>query len=346
METQVAESEFNQVWGKSDLGTAVMIFQDKTPEAIREKFDTHQWIVALKSASSESKIKKEAWQNIKTAKLTFAKAGEFFVDSFDNKRLKLLMLNVMCLSARTPHDINYCIGVLDDNDGRMPNLLERLSKADGLFTDWTAVFLNSKNTDVRKEAFSKAEKTEATFEEWETFDKECRRFFRESYCRSYLSQRFAEMRKRADTFRKKLAIYNAFNEEKSLIAEILKDMENTAEESSGLVWVYKRTNSESVKKKILTAQGSFQNWLNINQCADEDWLKELSLKRMKESAETFDQKATIWCRDPSEPGKKTACFNMIRMAENLAEAKLACHRAFGTSLETKARQKLKKIVLA
>ncbi len=343
MESQITKSGFSQVSGKSDLETAVMVFQDKIPEEDRKEFNIHEWIIVMQTASSKSKIKKEAWENIKrlAKELDFSKAKSIFEDN-KSVRINNLMLDMMSSLASSPVDISHCIDMLDDNDGRVPSLLEKLSKADGLFTDWTAVFLNSKNADVRKEAFAKAEKAEATFEQWETFDKECRK----AYCESYFSQRFAEMRKRADTFRKKLAVYNAFLEEKLLTAKILRDIENTAEKPSNLVWVYRRIESESVKKKILTAQDTFDNWLYVNQTCDEGWLKELSLKRMKEMAKSHYHWSVIWCRDLSEPGKKTACSNMISMAKDLAEAKLAWHRAKGTFLERKAQKRLKEIISA
>lgn len=347
MESQIAKSGFNQVREKSDFETAVMIFQDKIPEADRKEFNIQEWIIVMQTASPKSRIKKEAWENIErlAEELKFSEAKNIFTKKI-NLKIDSLMLDIMCLLASNPIEINYCINLLSKDNPARKALLERLSVTDGLFIDWTAVFLlNSDNTDVQREAFSKAKKTEATFEEWETFDKECRKAYRESYYKSYLSQRFAEMRKRADTFRKKFAVYNAFKDEKPLVAEILKDMENTAEKPSDLVWVYERTKSESVKKKILTAQDTFDNWLYVNQISDEDWLKELSLKRMKEMAESHYHWSVIWCRESSESGKIKAVSNMIKMSKDVSEAKLTYHRASGTSLEKKAREKLKEIVI-
>lgn len=347
MESQITESGFKQVRGKFDLEIAVMVFQDRIPEADRKEFNIQEWIIVMQAASSKSKIKKEAWENIErlAEELKFPEAKSIFEDNCGN-RIGILMLGLICFLSSSPIEINYCINRLSEDDSAIGALLERLSATDGLFIDWSAIFLNSENADVQKEAFSKAEKAEATFEEWQTFDRECSETYRGSYCESYLSQRFAEMRKRADTFRKKLAVYNVFKDEKPLVAEILKDMENTTEKPSDLVWIYERTKSESIKKKILTAQDTFDHWLYINQSYDEDWLKELSLKRMKEMAESHYHWSVIWRRDLSEPGKKKALSNMIKMSKDVSEAKLTCHRASGTSLERKAQEKLKKIVLA
>ncbi len=342
METQVAESGFNQAWERSDLETAVMIFQDETPESIRKKFDTYQWTVVLRSASSESKIKDIAWQNIETARLTFEKASEIFVDDSSNEKLKLLMLDTMCSSAKTSFNIHYCINLLGGEDERIIELLDRLSKSKGSFDDWERIFTGGHNRDVREIALDKMQEVEATFERWEEFN---RKLF--SSCRHHHMRRiFAEMKKRADTFRRKFAVYNAFKEEKALVAEILKDMEETADKLNELAWLYKQTGSKRIKNKILTVEVSFDDWMYVNQVADKDWLKGLSLKRMKELAKTFNHQAIIWCRDSSEQGKRKAVSNMIEMSISQAEAMLVCRRASGTSLEAKARQKLKQIVLA
>lgn len=348
MNSQSTETKnsFNQVWEKSDFETAVMVFQDKIPESDRKEFSIQEWIIVMEAALPKSRIKKEAWENIErlAEELKFSEAKSIFANKI-NLKINNLMIDIMCLLTSNPIEINYCINLLTENDLARKALLERLSVTDGLFIDWTAVFLNSNRSDVKILAFSKAQEAEATFEQWETFDKECRKAHRESY----LSQRFAEMRERADTFRKKLEVYRAFIEEKSLTAEILKDMENTAEKPINLIWVYRQIKSESIKKKILTAQATFatfDNWLYVNQTSDEDWLKELSLKRMKEMAESHYHWSVIWCREPSESGKIKAVSNMIRMSKDVSEAKLTYHRASGTSLEKKAQEKLKEIVSA
>jgi|GEM_PF-6350006 len=338
---------FQKTVEKAGFEAAVIIFQDKIPESDREGFDINEWIVVLKSASPKSRIKKEAWENVErlAEELKFSEAKDILAKKI-NLKIDSLMRDAVCLLASNPIEINYCINNLNEDNPARKALLERLSATDGLFIDWTAVFLSSNSAGVQKIAFSRTEEAEATFEEWETFDRECRKSYRESYCKSYLLRRFAQMRKRADTFRRKFTVYNKFKEEISLAAEILKDMESTAKKPSNLVWVYERTKSESIREKILTAEGSFEDWLYVNQSSDKDWLTELSLKRMREMAESHYHWSVIWCRELSEQGRKTAVSNMIKTSKDIDEAKLTCHRASGTSLEEDARKKLGQIVSA
>ncbi len=345
----IKELSFDDVVGRADFKTALMLFRDRIPKTVTDKFTVFQWVAVFDSPFPGEKMKKLAWEAIKEAKLTFERSRRIFKERYRNAKIKAQMLDNMCLLANNAEEIVYCIDYLDDNDPRRPGLLTKLSKVNEPFPVLAGIFhsINNRKTDLQDAVFRVMEKTEASFEQWQDFNRGFGRSTR------YLTERFKAMKERADTFDKKRQTYISFKGRKSLVSEIapeisvlLQDLINTAENIRHLRWIYSETKSNEVKAKILTAPGTFDDFLSVNQTTVEDWLVELSLREMRKLAKSFGHWATLWCRESLEKKKEEAASNMIELANDLSEAKLAFHRALGTALEKKAQEKLRQIVSA
>lgn len=342
MKPQVTETKFSKICRELNFETAVIVFQDKISESDKSEFNIAQWIAVLKLTSGS--IHLEAWTKIQemASKLDYQKSRRCFLNNYNNDVIRSLMLNRMCRTADRLEQISECINTLEEEDEKLPGLLEKLSKADGSFETWTEVFFSSEISKVKEIAFLRTQESEAEFKNW----LELIGALRLEKHKSFLPKGFATLKTMAITFSDKQNIYYAFGNESFLASEmtkLLKSMKDTAEKAEELVWIYDRDPSNDLKGKILRAKDSFNNWSIINQGLQDGWLKSLSLKRMKETAETFDHQDRIWRRDSSESGKKEACSNMIKMASIPAEAKLAWQRARGTPLEEEARKKLEQL---
>lgn len=348
MDTQViktGKSEFETTRDFVGFEDAVVIFQDNIPASAREKFDIHHWVIVYKNVLSYSNIKKIAWHQISTTKADFPNWKRVFDDSFGHKALRTFALKRMLKLADNLEELVFCINHLEASSQEQEEALKKLSTMEASFDSWMSIW-RSNSGRIERVAFDKMKKIEeATFFQWELASRETK------FDSNYGKESLAEMMKRAKTFDEWLKVYQALRRPGELKEKALKEAANAAEGPYDLGIVYLNTSDLGSKKtiqaRLLKAKGDFDDWVQVNQFVEmDDPLKKISLDKMKELATTCLEWSVIFHRTSDEKEKETAALNMIELARDMGEAKLAYYKAPTPALSQKAIAKMKELVSA